>query len=78
MKLVILDYATGSIDVIKNVPNNIENFDDFLYNILEYKQSQVSWILLKDDARVNYYTYDSGDVIYDNENFIDDDWYKSL
>lgn len=78
MKLVVLNYEFGNIDVIKNIPENIENLEDFVYDKLRYKDSEVSWILLEDDSRTIYYTYDSGDVIFDNENFIDDDWYKSL
>ena len=70
MKAVILNYGIGNIDVIKNIPDNIENLEDFVYNKLNYKDSEVSWILLEDDSRIDYYTYDSGKVVYDNENFI--------
>jgi len=73
MKLVVLDYEFGKIDVINNIPNDIENLEDFVYNTLNYKDSEVSWILLEDDSRVDYYTYDSGRIVYDNENFIDND-----
>lgn len=73
MKLVVLDYEFGKIDVINNIPNDIKNLEDFVYNTLNYKDSEVSWILLEDDSRVDYYTYDSGRIVYDNENFIDND-----
>lgn len=68
MEAVILNYGTGNIDVIKNIPDNIENLEDFIYKY--YKDSEVSWILLEDNSRIDYYTYDSGRIVYDNENFI--------
>jgi hypothetical protein len=42
MKLVVLDYEFGKIDVINNIPNDIENLEDFVYNTLNYKDSEVS------------------------------------
>lgn len=70
MKLIVLNYGVGNVDIINNIPTNIENLEDFVYNKLNYKDSEVSWILLEDDSRIDYYTYDSGKVVYDNENFI--------
>lgn len=78
MKLIVLNYEIGDVDIINNIPNNIKNLEDFVYNKLNYKDSEVSWILLEDDSRTNYYTYNSGKMIYDNENFIDNDRCKSL
>lgn len=70
MKLVVLNYGVGNVDIINNIPTDIENLEDFVYNKLNYKDSEVSWILLEDDSRIDYYTYDSGRIVYDNENFI--------
>lgn len=70
VKLVVLNYGVGNVDIINNIPADIENLEDFVYNKLNYKDSEVSWILLEDDSRTNYYTYDSGRIVYDNENFI--------
>lgn len=70
MKLIVLNYGVGNVDIINNIPTNIENLEDFVYNKLNYKDSEVSWILLEDDSRIDYYTYDSGKMVYDNENFI--------
>ncbi len=71
MEAIILNYGTGNVDVIKNIPDNIENLEETIYKY--YKDSEVSWILLEDDFRIDYYTYDSGDLVYDNENFINND-----
>ena len=75
MTLVVLDYECGNIHYIKNIPENIENLEDFVYNTLGYKDSEVSWILLEDDFRPIIYTYDRllKKKVYDNDNFIDDD-----
>lgn len=73
MKLIVLNYEIGDVDIINNIPDNIKNLEDFVYNKLNYKDSEVSWILLEDDSRTNYYTYNSGKMVYDNENFIRND-----
>ena len=75
MTLVVLDYEYGNIHYIKNIPENIENLEDFVYNTLGYKDSEVSWILLEDNFRPIIYTYDRllKKKVYDNDNFIDDD-----
>ena len=72
MKLIILNYELGCVDIIKNLPDNIENWEDFVYNTLDYKDSEISWILLEDDYSTNLYTYDKviGKVVYDNDNFV--------
>lgn len=72
MKLIILNYELGCVDIIRNLPDNIENWEDFVYNTLDYKDSEISWILLKDDYSTNLYTYDKviGKVVYDNDNFV--------
>ena len=70
MKLVVLNYGVGNVDITNNIPTDIENLEDLVYNKLNYKDSEVSWILLEDDSRIDYYTYDSGRIVYDNENFI--------
>lgn len=72
MELIILNYELGDVELIRNVPENIENLDDFVYNILKYKESEVSWMLLEDDFRTILYTYDElqKKKVYDNENYI--------
>ena len=71
MKLVILDYELGTIDIIHNVP---ENSDPKFISDLGYKDAEVSWILLEDDALITRYTYDpiSKRKKYDNENLLYD------
>ena len=72
MILAVLDYQLGCIDIIRNIPENIEEIENFVYNELDYKDSEISWILLEDDFQTNLYTYDSDwkKKVYDNDNFI--------
>jgi len=72
MQLVLLDYAWGTVKIIKNVPDNIKNLEVFVRNILHYKDSEVSYILLEDDDVPVFYTYNELEqkVTYDNENLL--------
>ena len=40
MEAIILNYGTGNVDVIKNIPDNIENLEETIYKY--YKDSEVS------------------------------------
>ncbi len=75
MQVVVLNYELGNVEIVRNVPENIENLEDFVYNTLCYKDSEVSWILLEDDFQTILYTYDEllKKKVYDNENYINYD-----
>ena len=75
MQVVVLNYELGNVEIVRNVPENIENLEDFVYNTLCYKDSEVSWILLEDDFLTILYTYDEllKKKVYDNENYINYD-----
>lgn len=73
-KLVILDYEIGGVDIIANVPeyDNIEKYEEIVYDHCKYKDSEISWMILDDDALITRYTYDpiSEKKIYDNDNLL--------
>lgn len=71
MKLIILNYELGQVDIISNVPKYVDEI--FIEDILEYNSSSISWMLIEDDALVTRYTYNpvTKHKIYDNENL----WY---
>lgn len=69
MVLIVLNYEFGDVDVIRSVPDDIDDYSDFVYNVLGYKESEVSWMLVEDDLVIANWRYDrfSKDKIYVDE-----------
>ncbi len=76
MQLIVLNYEEGCVDIIKNIPSNIEDIENFVCNTLGYKDTVVNYMVVTDDYRTSYYTYNmkTRRKIYDNENFINNDY----
>ena len=72
MILAVLNYEYGNVEFVSNISEDIENLDDFVYDVLGYKESEIAWMLVDDDFRILKYTFDpkSQSMKYDNENFI--------
>lgn len=70
MKLIILNYDSGVIDIISNVSLDID-FERLL-DKLGYKSKNISWMTIEDDSVVNTFTYDptTERILYDNENLL--------
>ena len=56
MNIVVLNYATGDVDYISNLPEGLQI--DAIDSILEqmYHYSEISWMTV-DNLKVNNYTY---------------------
>jgi len=56
MNIVVLNYATGDVDYISNLPEGlqVEAIDSILE--LMYHYSEISWMTV-DNFKVNNYTY---------------------
>ncbi len=62
MYLFILDFETGNIDVIRNLPENIEDIEYFVEYTLGYKLSEVSYMLVDpDDSIFNILDFNNND-----------------
>lgn len=70
MVLIVLNYELGDVDVIRSIPDDIDDYSDFVYNVLGYKESEVSWMLVEDGLVIANWRYDrfSKDKIYVDEN----------
>lgn len=75
MKLVVLNYEVGNVQVVSNIPERISDVEELIYETLGYKYTEIAWILLGDDFQVVRYTYDPalGKKTYDNENLLNND-----
>mgnify|MGYP007101861455 CR=1 FL=1 len=57
MKLIILNYNTGDIDIIRNLPDNINDLSFFIEDF-GYNEDEISWMTCDDYSRVNYFTWE--------------------
>lgn len=59
MVLIILNYDIGSVDIIRNIPDDIEDTSDLVYNTLGYKESEISWMIVDgEDLIINNWKFD--------------------
>lgn len=65
MQLIVLDYETGKVQIIKNIPNDITDTEDFVYNKLGYKNSVISWMFMKDGNNIYKIDYNILPKSYD-------------
>lgn len=65
MQLIVLDFETGKVQIIKNIPNDITDYEDFVYNKLGYKNSEISWMMMKDGNNVYKIDYNILPKSYD-------------
>lgn len=66
MYLFILDFETGNIDVIRNLPENIKDIEYFVEYTLGYKLSEVSYMLVDpDDSIFNILDFNNDDTLTD-------------
>ena len=58
MVLIVLNYELGDVDIIRSIPDDIDDYSDFVYNVLGYKESEVSWMLVEDGLVIANWKYD--------------------
>lgn len=62
MYLFILDFETGNIDVIRELPEDIDDIEYFVESTLGYDLSEVSYMLVDpDDSVFNILDFNSND-----------------
>lgn len=70
MYLFILDFETGNIDVIRNVPEDIKDIEYFVESTLGYDLSEVSYMLVDpDDSIFNILDFNSSDNFLINKGY---------
>ena len=57
MYLFVFNYDSGNIDVIRNVPEDIENIEDFVVDVLGYHPTDVEYMLTDGDNVFNILDY---------------------
>ena len=62
MKLIVLNYNTGDVDIIRDLPDDIDDLSFFIETELAYNEDEICWMVLNDDSRLNYSTW-KGDRI---------------
>ena len=59
MKIIALDYNSGTVDVFHHIPEIIEDLEKFVYEELNYKDdSEISWMAVDGDIDVRIYGWD--------------------
>lgn len=66
MYLFIFDYESGNIDIVRNIPDNIEDLESFVIDVLGYHATSVEYMLTEGDNVFNIMDYNS-----DNESVVD-------
>ncbi len=61
MYLFVLDFASGNIDVVRNIPDNIEDIEDFVVDVLGYHLDNIEYMLTNEDNVFNIVDYDDQD-----------------
>lgn len=61
MYLFVFDYETGNIDIIRDVPENIDDIESFVTDTLGYHLTSVEYMLTKEENIVNIIDYDEKD-----------------
>ena len=61
MYLFVFDYETGNIDIIRDVPENIDDIESFVTDVLGYHLTSVEYMLTKDENIINVTDYDEKD-----------------
>ena len=63
MKLIILNYNTGDVDIIRYLPDDIDNLSFFIETTLGYNEDEIAWMTGNDDTVINIATWDNGQLI---------------
>ena len=63
MKLIILNYNTGDVDVIRYLPDDIDNLSFFIETTLGYNEDEIAWMTADNDTVLNIATWDNGKLI---------------
>lgn len=61
MYLFIFDYESGNIDIVRNVPDNIEDLESFVIDVLGYHATSVEYMLTEEDNVFNIMDYNPED-----------------
>lgn len=64
MTLIILNYNTGDIDVIRELPDNIDDLSFFIETRLGYNEDEIAWMIC-DGTIINYATWSDDGLIND-------------
>ena len=64
MDIAVLDYSTGTINKIHNIPDNFSDFE--IESVLEqqFHMSNCSWMKINDDS-IYHYRYNNSSLIYE-------------
>ena len=61
MYLFVFDYETGNIDIIRDVPENINDLESFVTDVLGYHLTSVEYMLTDEENLFNVMDYDKDD-----------------
>lgn len=71
MRLLILNYNTGDVDVIRELPDNIDNLSFFIKTTLGYNEDEIAWMVVDEDTVINYSTWNNGELTNDGFGSLD-------
>lgn len=57
MYLFIFDYELGNIDIVRNVPSDIDDIESFVTDNLGYHITNIEYMLTEDDNIINVIDY---------------------
>ena len=69
MYLLVFDYELGDLHVYRNVPEDIEDLEEFVSIDLGYHLDEVEYMTMEEDNAIYYYTYNSDKVIENGMSF---------
>lgn len=62
MYLIVLDFETGNVDVIRELPEDIDDIEYFVEYILGYDLQEISYMLVNpDDSTFNILDFNNND-----------------
>lgn len=70
MYLLVFDYELGDLHVYRNIPDDIEDLEEFVSINLGYHLDEVEYMTMEEDNAVYYYTYNNEEFTENGMSFV--------
>jgi hypothetical protein len=68
--LLVFDYELGDLHVYRNIPDNIEDLEEFVSMELGYHLDEVEYMTTEEDNGIYYFTYKDGVIKSDGADYV--------
>ena len=71
MYVIISNLVMGEIDILRDVPEDCGDIEQYLKDILHYDTNHIQWFTAENDTPINYFDVKNNEIILRGYDYIE-------